>query len=616
MIQFSRNGTSNLPEGCLADHLEEGRCFYLPNALAVSGRDGGVPDFRLVRYGGDTATVSGGFLCVQFELRRDDLDELTSAAPDMRWELVSFEAASARLLVRSRTSDQAFQEGTWHPVVLSGNRQLRLTAHLASADTSLLASLLSQGAESVELEVALRYRGLVPGIAGSAVIESAGFLGRLRPLVAGRELRLDEVVAAYLSVPTDGTVVFRSLETLDATLPVKEVLMEELARRSLDRFFRQVDQSKSSEPLYRLVEPEEQLAESCAIALHTARTEQAEHRLAWSVSELHNALIDPQVRAAHFPVVGEVSPFSDRRVSVTNSLPFDPAFLRRVVVDVRYTGPTGTFEHTTFRFPEDGEFREIRTRFPSINTGFELETRTRLLLMPPDGIGWPTFWPGEAPFVREDADFIEMTAERTKVVVCRVAVDAGAFARASRIACILKDQSSGENEPELAAVDLTAGRAEAAIVIPDPSASMVPGLWCLAFPPDGQPGMPLPLVTEIPCPSFLQIPAHRLEVLEPDTIRARLSPGARTGVMFGAVAFKYASDPETSEGQLRTFSLTEEEPTVVWKAWRRSVFEPVQYLHRSQFVLTDESGRSLPMWFGDWIAASEHELVIELPGEN
>ncbi len=614
MIQFTPNEAANLPEGCLADHLDARRRFYLPNALAVSERDGN-PDFRLVRYGGDLATVSGGFLSAEFELRREGLDALSSAAPELSWAPVTFESAAVRLLVRSRTMDQGLQQGESHPAVLSGNRYLRLAVHLAPTDTRLLASLLSQGAESVELELGLSYRGLVPGIPGFAVVDSANFFERLRPFVVGRDLLLDDIVAAFLSLPKEGFVTYRPLDASNASLPTDDALMSELARRSLDRFFHRQESGNASAPLYRLIE-EEQPEGSCTIGLHTARMEPAEHRLTWSVSALHDALTDTEARAVHFPVVGEVSPFSDRRISVTNSLPFDPAFLRRVVVDVRYTGPSGTFEHATYRFPDDGDFQEIRTRYPAVNTEFGLESRIRLLLMPPGGSGWPAFWPGDPPFVTESSGLIEVTAERAHVRVCQIAIDPTAFVRVSRVACILKATQGDEEDRELAAVDLVAGREEVALVIPDPEGSAAPKLSCLAFPPDGQPGNPLTLITDVACPEFLQVPAHQLEVLEPDAIRVRLSTPAKSGVLFVAMAFRSASEPETSEGQIRSFTLTEEEPTVIWRTWRGSVFESLQYFHRVQFVPIDSIGRALPMEFGEWLPESKADFVIELPGLN
>jgi hypothetical protein len=349
-----------------------------------------------------------------------------------------------------------------------------------------------------------------------------------------------------------------------------------------------------------------------SLSLHSARVEKASHRLGWSVSALYDSFANGEGRSVHFPVVGEVSPFANRRFHVTNSLPFDPEFLRRVIVEVRYTGPAGGFEHASFRFPEEGEFHEIATQFPSINTDFQLESRVQVLLMPSSGSGWPAFWPAAAEFERESEALVEVTPERARVRVCAVRVDASAFDKASRIECGIRSVHPGGASGTVRTVHLHSGRTSAAMVLANAEESEPLEIECRAYPPDGLSAEPVLLVSATALPRDLTIPTHRLEVLEPDTVRVRLMErGPR--LVFAAIAFKAADAAEEEEGRLRVFRLEEDEPEVVWAAWRSTVFEPRRYVYRTQVVVLDAAGKSQPMQVGEWTAGTESEWTIVLP---
>jgi len=614
MMLLTPEGDTPLPVGCFRDHLDARLIHHLPDKLTTSDRGGGIPDFNLARYGGDGSRTTGGFLSGSFEIQRHDLAELKILAPDARWEPVDFESASMRLFVRSRTADAALQHGEWHPVPLSGNRRIRAASSLAQLDASLLAHLLSEGGETLELELLLRFRGLVSGIPGYAIVERERAAAHLRARFGARDPRCDEIVAAYQSLPDDGTISIHPLDRAEPVSSPRETLMEEIALRSLERVFDRANAEESpASALFRLRDFEAEEPGRFTVALHTPRIKQMEHRLFWSVSELHHALTDAESRAAHFSFVGEVSPFSEVRIPIANSLPFDPAFLRRVVVDVRFTGRSGILEHQTFRFPDDGALREIQTHFPSMNTSFALEARVRSLLSPPGGTGWPMAWPRDAPFENETSGWIEITPERARVRACAVSIDARAFERASRIVCTLRGKLDDGATVEVASAELLSGRESAAMVVPEPSDGSDLELVCVAFPPGGSSGESLTLVCVSPCPRHLAIPVHRLEVLDPDVVEARLPEESLRGIAFASIEFKRMSDPEAAAGALRTFPLEGAQPVVIWKTWRESVFASLSYLYRTHVVVSDDSGRHHPMQSGPWIEASQHLLDVEMP---
>ena len=614
MLVLNQNDTeSGIPQDCFADHAEPGCRFYLPDSLGpVLESDSGVPRFRLVRY--ESSGVAGGLFYGEFTAKRSDLEKLKAADPEVIWESVPCCQAWIRLQLRSHTGDETLQQGRWTRVDCDGGAHFRISFHLDKNDTVMLKALLEEGEASVEVRLRYHYNGLVIGPQGIGRMNVERFLNHPELGASDREWTQIDIVAFYLSL-APGIISFQSLE--GEPWHSSEQLLGETALRSMDSFFKQED--RAGDVIYRFSGSQSMEQQTLVIPLHTARNEVRTHCIEWSVSDIYASLSDERSRRKHFPVVGLKDAFRSVEVHAVNSVPFDPGYVRRVIVDLRYTGGSGIFEHRKFRFSGEDNFRSLETRFPSINTDFRLESRVRVLMMPSDGGRMPTVWPRDAVFEPEPTSLVELTPARIGLRMFRIAAGEGVFQYVSRITGVLREAAIEEETGAiLAEFEFNPDKQTANVALSVPPGNPDVCVLCVAHPPESVSADPIVILESETCPEELVIPRHWFEVLEPDMITIRLPSPSRENLLFAAVAFKRADDPADAEGTLRPFDLSKtdagsDSSSVTWNLWRKHVFEQSQYMYRFQYVNRDAEGRTLPMQFGDWITESGPEVNLVHP---
>ena len=185
------------------DHRDSRVLHYLPAEVGLATEPSGEPDFLLLRYRGDSSGAAGGLLRWRLELAPPPPFWSTAAeAAGWRPRAVAFDEGRFRFRLRSLVEAARDEAGDWHSITAAGHELAATSVGLTPRETQFLQLLLEAGGSVVEVELELSYRGLVPGIPWLATAQTAALKTYLAALLPPAAVREDEVVAAFLSLPT------------------------------------------------------------------------------------------------------------------------------------------------------------------------------------------------------------------------------------------------------------------------------------------------------------------------------------------------------------------------------------------------------------------------------
>jgi hypothetical protein len=591
------------------DHLKTELAYYLPPALSLLSSASGDPDFFLMRYHGDSAVAEGGLL--RFRLGFGPLSEsLRQTATAAGWQLreAAFEPARFRLRLRSLQDGQPDQLGDWHRLTPVGRELVAPAVSLNSRETQFLEGLLAEAANIVEVELDLRYSGLVPGLPWLVSAQTTALKTLLAALLPPGPVRSDQIIAAFLSLPEGNAnpLTFQPLEN-GATMPDRDAILGEVAVRSLGGLLeRQSGVDEFAPATYQLEPAAPTDPPSIAWDLLPSRQESRAYALNWAVSSFVHSFDTPEERRKLFPAVSEVSPFTEVDVHVISHVPYDPRFLRKAVVDLRYRNPTGVSEIRSFSFDGTVDVQSFRTYYPTA-ADFQLDYRITTTQSPPGGIGWPTVRKGA--YVPADGLVVEVNRATIGMDFVRVECDPEVFSKAASVKVALF--SSDPAKPETAArplfeLDTTSICPAAWVALPgvDPSANLY--LRAVAHGPGDPEPLPVVLDSGPVLNRYVHIPEYRVEVLDSDRVTIYLDPDLAD--RFAVVRVTVA--PFSGDGF--TYTLQPAKP-VLWNFFRDSIFASLRYRYRLDYVAIDPGGGTQPMASTDWLPAQEVTLLISPP---
>ncbi|HUX86763.1 MAG TPA: hypothetical protein VMW65_07150, partial [Chloroflexota bacterium] len=374
------------------DHQDQHLLYFLPPGLRIAMNAAGEPDFFLMRYHGDFAQAEGGLLRVTLNFAAVS-DASLAAAHAAGWTVraVGFSAGQFRLRLRSLVEGKDDVLGEWRPLALASEQLIVPAVGLTSHEVELLHPLLESGQSSVEVDVDLRYHGMIRGQSWLATAQTVALKRVLAVLLPAQPALADQIVAAFQSLPSplDGLVHWQPLES-GAAEPPRDAMLAEIAMRSLATLFnRQPSQSPFDPQGYQLVPIGGNDPATSSWDLSTARQEERSDALTWSVTDLYQRLASPEERQKFFPTVSQVSPFAQVTIHVVNQLPLDARFLRKVQVAVRYPGVSGLPEYHTSTFDGQSQVDRFSVTYPSLTTTFQLAIQITATLAPRGGTGWP-----------------------------------------------------------------------------------------------------------------------------------------------------------------------------------------------------------------------------------
>ncbi len=615
MLLFSSIKDSPLPQMvAFPDHLDEHRLYYLPEGTGLSETSTGDRDFFLLRYRGDFSAVAGGLLHMQLEfkaLATELLDDLQ--AKGWRIHPVSFSVGRFRLGVRSMLEGATEQVGAWHEVLLGSEEVLASMVSLTPHETELLQGSLEDGRSVVEIDLDLRYRGLVPGMPWLVTAQTAALKTKLAPLLGNGSIRSDQVVAAFLSLPDlqDGSLNWQPLESDIAAS--QETILTEVAFRSLEVFFQKEPTPPLEIPHYHLLPASNTDPSTFSWDLISPRQEERSLVISWSISELYQELTDLEERRKYFPVVSQVNPFEQVSIYVVNHLPFDANYLQEVQVDLRFTGPTGVPTYKSYTFTGEKEIVSFTTIYPALTNTFQLDYRITATLAPLTGDGWTTLW--KRDFATADGLVVEVSRKTADIDFVQVEAELQAFEKVDSIEVTLLlagEHASESSDPPTPLVRLLLNRDKPTswVALPgnDPDSQL--HVRCLASPLGGVTAPPYTLF-DGPLPSReVKIAAYQLEVLEPDRITISLDPETAPHFAYVAVSLAPITAAETDEGKL--YTLSPDKPRT-WTIFRNSVFDSIRFRYRITYVAFDDSRHTLPMTSTIWSVAEGTLLTVRPP---
>ncbi len=614
--------TSSASQHHFSDHIDTSIRYTLPEAVTVAETMQNTPDFFLLRYAGDFATERGGILRGALNLlhaeRHDDEGAGSTPAPTTR--PVPFIAGYSRLLLRpfGNIDETDIETGHWHRLDALEQSRISLLAYLDTTEAQILRSLLADASDAVSLELKLVYRGLVAGMPGLIHAESERLNTHMHATLGSAPASVDQIIAAFLSLP-EGVVTWRFIgdERTDAAArekPPRNTLHTEAALHALDKLFEPVERSTFIEPLrYRYLPRDSALSPDYRYALVNYRQEERIHTLGWSISELVERLT-PDERARLFPTVSQVSPFAQVTIYVVNSLPFDPAYLTSITVDVKNIGARGIFENRSFQFSaEETQVAQFSTFQPVLTSGLQLQYRITAVLAPPAPDQWPVVI--KRDFVHTESTVIEVNRESTGIDCVHIHADTAVFSRASAVEVALTLPETPDshvaddagNGLSLAAVTLTSDRTAVRIALPDRAPENELYISSRALPPANlADAAAFTLHDGALVGREVSIHTYQLEVLDPDEITATLAVQASERYPF--VAFEIISGAGATEGTLRTL---EPGRTHLWHILRGSVFTPLYYRYRLHVVARHEGGGTLPLVVTSWFESSQHQHILD-----
>ena len=619
MLLLSSLKDSPLPQMVtFPDHLDTHALYYLPADVVLAETTTGEKDFFLLRYHGDFTTTAGGLLHLRLALKPLAEAQLTATKG---WQVhpVSFQVGQFRLRLKSMHGGATDQHSDWHEVTLVGRDIVTSATSLTPHETQALSTLLEEGASVVEVEVDLRYRGLVSGLPWLVTAHTDTLKTQLASLLGKDPVRPDQIIAAFLSLPAsdgqNGVLSWRALEA-GAAESTRETLMTEVALRSLDVFFqREAGGSALDVPRYRLRPLVSDDPITFSWDLQTYRQEERRLTYTWSVSELYRTLTNAAERQKFFPAITQVSPFGEAHIYVTNSLPISPDALRSLQVDLRFPGPTGVLEEHSLTFKENTALQQLSTIYPAITETFQVEYRITAIIAALQG-GWPRVWIRD--FAVATSPLIEISRKVVGIDFVRVEVEAQTFAKAASLDLSILTATEEKVTPgnntaaqpstpvPLARLTLTAARSSAWIALPgnDPESAL--RVLCTAYSLEGTYSLLNgPLIDR-----RVEIYAYQMEPQEPDYVTLLLDAETASHFAYVGVSLAPTTAPESDEGKL--YTLHPDEPRK-WPFFRPSVFAPLRFRYRITYVAYDASGNTLPMTATDWSVMEGTLLNVRPP---
>ncbi len=580
-----------------ADHLDVAIRYGLPDRLTLAQTPTGEPDFFLLRYSGDRQD-SGGLL--QMRLQFVPFSEaLTTAiiAAGQKLLLIPFESGAFRIRVRSPITDETQQTGTWHPVLFSANQVIAQSINFDSTETQILQSLLQAEDNVVEVELALHYRGLVTGIPWLVTAQTQALKSHLVTFLGDQPVRVDQVIAAFLSIPTQSEMLKWIALELDAVEPDRDQMLTEIAWRSLDSFFQKIPPTTLTEtPRYQLLQLLSNDSSTVSWDLIPPRQEVRQHRLSWSVSELFEQITDPEMRQKLFPIVNQVSLFGTTQIHVINFLPCDPNYLREVRLGLRFSGANGVPEYRDVVFNGQTNIERFTIVYPALMP-FQLDYRLSAVLAPPKGVGWARTI--KRDFVAANSSVIDLNYTIAGIEFVRVEAESEVFNKASAIEVFLPSTS----------LKLTPEKPSAWVALPNIASTDQLTVRCVAQPLKGVNAPAYNLVDGEIGDRILKIAAYQLEVLDPDVITLTLDP--EVAPHFAYVAVSITKPTATDSGKRRELKLNQ--PQVYKLLGRSSVFEPVRFRYQIHYVAYNSEDNTLPIVSTDWAIAEGTTLMIRPP---
>lgn len=599
------------------DHIDAGIRYTLPRAVTVAESSSGIPDFFLLRYAGDFATERGGILRGTLALLYDE-PETPESVTDAEVETaegfdgeeptapiqarpVPFMAGYSRLRLRPFGEDDV-QTGQWHKIDALEQSRLSMLAYLDTSEAQILRNLLSEGSEVVSMELYLVFRGLVAGIPWLVRADTLQLNTHLQSVLGEAPATADQVIAAFLSLPEEW-LSWRFLGNPgdEAENLPNETLRTRAALHALDHLFEPVERPDYRTPLhYRYIPRDHELSPDVSLALFNYRQDERAFSIDWSISDLFDRLA-PEEQGKLFPTVTQVSPFSRVRIHVMNSLPFDPAFLTGVTVEVRHIGAQGIFENRSFRFAAgDEQVASFSTFHPALTGSLDLQYRITAILAPPSPAEWPRVV--QRDFTASDGPVIDVSRQAAGIAFVHCSADVAVFSSAGAVDITL---ASPETDEPLAGVRLTEDMPAAWIALPDINPETALHVTCHAHPPAGLDAEPLTIRDELLTGREVNVHAYQLEVLDADEITVTLDEQASEQYPF--VAFEMTPEKDSDEGILRSLDPGR---TYTWHLHRASVFTPLLYRYRLHVVERNGDTGTKPMVLTPWFEASERQHTL------
>lgn len=603
--------SSPSPPFLFADHLDPKLVHYLPTAATLAPNLAGLPDFFLLRYAGDFATAEGGMLRLklQFKPPSETVLQATSAA-GQQLRAVVFDRGFFRVRVRSHLAAAPDQVGDWHPLDLSGPTLASTMMMLSADEVEMLKQLLEDGRDSVEIELDLRYRGLVKPLPWIVTATVAKLKQHLSAQLGQGAVRADQVVAAFLSLPqADSPLRWRSLYS-DEPEPLRDELLTEVAWRSLDALFQpETNPASPDPPLYRLSPPTAEDADTLSWDLLVPRLAEVKHPVTWQSSELAPFLTDPAHREALFPVVEQPGLFGTTTLHVINSLTCDPHYLKEIRVALRYPGPSGVPEYHSVVFnPESPTLEKLQVAYPTFKS-FDLEYQITAVLAAPDGKGWPVMW--KRDFTRAEGTVVEVNRSTADLEIVKVSADPAVFERAGQLLIGLQPRTTAEganatSEPTM--VTLNRDRPTTHVAFPGIGLDTPVQMRCIAYPPEGSEKSRYDVMHHDVVNRAVHVAAYQLEALGPDYVSVQSLMRAEQ-FAYVAVAIAPADAPTDAEGTLYSLPLDSHEMRRC-PIFRSSVFDPPWYRYQIHYVAYDDAGETLPIATTNWQTEIAAALVI------
>jgi hypothetical protein len=583
-------------EGATAfpDHLERGVAHVLPDALELALDAAGAPDLLVLRYAGDDDEPDGGLVRLRLEPTQPAAAVAALQADGYAARPVATEAARARLRLRLPGDPDALAP-PWLDVAVPGGDVLLPAATLTAREAQVVHQLVEAGAAVAEVDVDLRYRGLLPTLPWLAVPGPA--------LAEQLEVQLPDgpVTAAHVQAVVAGlapeTWTLHALAP-GAPAPDPERFAQAVTGRVLEeRFDREPGADPFAEPRYVLRDAADVPAEA-AWDLAVGRTEARTHRLTWSLDAAVAALPADR-RAAVFPTVIVASLVSAATVHVVSTVPVSPDAVRSVSVDLRFDGASGLPEHKTVRF--DGTTAVQRVALAHLGDDRALSRRVDVTVAGADG-GWPRLLRG-----REEAvpgAVVEVSPATAGVDVLRVDARPEVFDHAARLEVALARAADPADAPPLARMRLDATVRGRWVALPGVAADE-PLVASVVAHGDGDDGAVLGLPPRAVNRPSLVIAGAELEPADPDAVRFELAAEDADRIDFAAVSVR------THRGE-SVYRTVDGEGAVV-RMFRSSLLERLAYEWQSEIAARDADGRVLPLARGPWTAASEPLVRIALP---
>ena len=600
------DGVSLLPEyATFHDHAKPDIVYYLPNELTLLSAAGGDPDFYLLRYHGDASLIEGGLL--RFRLGFKPLpDAVKQPVAAAGWDLreAGFESARFRLRFRSLREGQSDELGEWHRLSVASRELVAPAISLNSHETNFLETLLADGLNPVEIDFDLRYSGLVRGMPWLVSAQTVKLRSLLLPSLPAGPVRADQVAAAFLSLPQAEAdpLQYHALER-GVPMPSRDAILAETAVRSLETLFERSPGSDEFAPVTYLLRSEDTCPPAMSWDLLPARKEMHNHAVSWAVGPFVQNIDTEEKRNRIFPSITNVSPFSQVEIHVINRVPYDPHFLTKAAIDLRYTGAAGVPEVRSFSFNGAADVQTFRTFFQTAST-FQLNYRLTTTLAPPGGIGWPVVRKGE--FIPAKGLVVEINREATGLDFVEVECEPDVFTKAGSILVMLYSSDPGAATPApqpLVQLTLNSTRPIASVALP--GISPVADIFTRVEARSGvNPEAPPVLLRCGRVESrSVHIAEFQVEVLDADRISVQLDPLVADRLVLVRVTLA----PLVGDGA--SFTLSAGQP-VLWNFFRDGIFDPIAYRYQVDYVAIDGQGRTLPMVSTGWSEAHGTSLVI------